>query len=132
MIIAYLTSNPQFNISNISYIFITSAEEQTVAQPMSMLGDITTMLDKRPNGLTTEYRATFEGLSFSSGSSARQLISRYIIQMAQSSARQSVLTSYHQRDPSEVFGPPKVIIIMPQVYALPYNAHTERYIYTFN
>ena len=33
--------------------------------------------------------------------------------------------------PSEVFGPPKVIIIMPQVYALPYNAHNERYIFTF-
>ena len=34
--------------------------------------------------------------------------------------------------PSKVFGPPKVIIIMPQVYALPYNAHTEHYIYTLN
>ena len=33
--------------------------------------------------------------------------------------------------PSEVFGPPKVIIIMPQVYALQHNADNERYIYTF-
>ena len=33
--------------------------------------------------------------------------------------------------PSEVFGPPKVTIIMPEVYALPFNAHTEFYIYTF-
>ena len=38
----------------------------------------------------------------------------------------------HVLPPSKVFGPPKLIIIMPQVYALPYNAHTEHYIYTLN
>ena len=34
---------------------------------------------QKNNGLTTEYRATFEGLSLLSGSSARQSIPKYII-----------------------------------------------------
>ena len=37
---------------------------------------------RRKIGLTTEYRATFEGLSLLSGSSTRQSILKYIIQMA--------------------------------------------------
>ena len=59
---------------------------------------------------------------------ARRLVSRFqgtVYHSAGSSVNSYVLP------PSEVFGPPKVIIIMQQVYALPYNAHTERYIYTF-
>ena len=67
---------------------------------------------KKKFGLTTEYRATFEGLSHSSGSSVDfkvyYSVNSYVL------------------PPGEVFGPSKVIIIMPQVYALPYSAHTER------
>ena len=74
------------------------------------------------------------------GSSARQLIPRSLL--SGSSARQSIegilfrwlvgssVNSY-VLPPSEVFGPPKVTIIMPEDYALPFNAHTEFYIYTF-
>ena len=59
---------------------------------------------------------------------ARRLVSRFLgilfRWLVGSSVNSNVLP------PSEVFGPPKVTIIMPEVYAIPYNAHTECYMYT--
>ena len=57
------------------------------------------------------------------------LLKAYLFQVARRLISSSV--NSYVLPASEVFGPPKLIIIMPQVYALPYNAHTEHYIYTF-